>query len=264
MSENSNIKRRIMKEWREAFPFLKPYGTISLMFRTDLFLIGLSCRSSWCSPSYIPEFLVKPLWNIPWPGSDYITAAVGRPVRDNPSYRHQAWTDYEFHDRFFKERVRQTKEYFGEALSGRVTYKILYEEALIEYRYWALKRCASIFFIEYMFALSLYFEDEELWYKINKAYNHYYRLWERRLMKGKFVSILNDLSELEKWRDKVSTVFSSRETMLAECNENLSLKKIRVLNEGELIDIPPEIKDGFSNRLKIAFNNIFHPNLLEW
>ena len=70
MKSASQIRwKEIMSQWSEQFPFLKPYGTMRLLYRTDIFMIGLYLEKL-RGPVYLVEFEVKQLWEPPvtnWP-----------------------------------------------------------------------------------------------------------------------------------------------------------------------------------------------------
>lgn len=260
MDENHEISTKIVKEWNEQFPFLKRYGAISLMLRTDIFLIGLYFRkTTYAGGSYIPEFVIYPLWDSThWNHFSYIRSDVGSFLK-NSRVRGSFYVKYEQHDHLFGRMVLSTKNHFGNVLNGLVPYDFLYEEAIAEYRQYGGKHCLweKKQFLEYMFAISLYFEDEMLWDKTNRMYRKCSWLWEDRIRN-------NEMKTFKNWKDIISSVFESRETLLKTCEENSDIKKVMNLNKGSLVKTPIDLRDSLRHRAKNLYNRFFHPNLLQW
>ncbi len=53
--------KEIVKEWQDEFPILSKYTSITLLARTDIFLIGLKLQRRW-SEMYDVVLEILPLW----------------------------------------------------------------------------------------------------------------------------------------------------------------------------------------------------------
>lgn len=72
------------------------------------------------------------------------------------------------------------------------------------------------------------------------------------------------MKTFKNWKDIISSVFESRETLLKTCEENSDIKKVMNLNKGSLVKTPIDLRDSLRHRAKNLYNRFFHPNLLQW
>jgi len=175
--------------------------------------------------------------------------------------------DFKHHDFYFKRYTQSANPLYDKVLKGVISYDWIYNEAVFDcemhddyerpfYEIWM--------FLELMLALSLYFEDSILQVKTTKALDRFIKQSEKRLVKGERGLGPGSVEWFEKYKDRINSIFSSRESFLSICEENSKSKKIRILNKGTLVSTYPEIKDGFENRMTNLYNRLFHPNLFKW
>lgn len=231
-----------MSQWSEQFPFLKPYGTMRLLYRTDIFMIGLYLEKL-RGPVYRVEFEVKQLWEPPvtnWDNCIY-THIINERIKSKGDYWIEYGTDYDNHDFYFGRALESTRSQFGEILEGTATSGFLMEQCK---RTYAPRNKRDFVFetlyYEFQLAMAVYFQQDEIIESLYREIDESCRLWTRRFSKGKHVCGLTQLSLISSWRKKIEDRISDRDRLLSICEENSKVKKIRRLNIGELIFTPYE------------------------
>ncbi len=237
MKSASQIRwKEIMSQWNQQFPFLKPYGTMRLFYRTDIFLIGLLLDKIH-GQDYRLTFEIKAIW-------EYLDSndfnLINRYILRDPTERlSNFWLDYSEHDLYFQEAVMATHRQYDDILYGKASYDFLMKENEVSYYYRnPLNYYYEIWYIAFRLATTLFFKDMEKWDQTYVYLEDRYGLWEKKLLKNKRVYGVTSIDEIVRWRKNVEYFLSDRDRLLSICEENSKIKKIRHLNKGELIYTP--------------------------
>lgn len=271
MTERQHLWKVITSQWLEKYPFLKRYGESRMFYRNDIFLVGIWLDKGKYGLSYSPMFVIKPLWvNV----SDNYEHCLCTHLYTNDQRRY--WYDIDIeqdlkrHDFYFKRYTDNPNPLYDNVLKGVISYDWIYKEA-VHYFSESNKKHEYFFyenwmFIELMLALSLYFEDSVLRVKAMAALDRFIRQSKKRLKNGSFMGGKNPEATdwLERLKRRIIPIFDSRESLMAICEKNSKLNKIRTLNKGEMVNTPPLLKEEFSKEMKDLYMRIFHPTRFRW
>lgn len=256
-SKGVDTWKKIIAEWNEEFPFLKPYGKIRLFYRTDIFLIGLWLDRIYDS-DYRLTFEIKAMW-------EYLNSndcnLLSRFVLSDPINKYSDyWLKFSEHDFYFQQASASAHRQYDNILHGKAYYDFLMTENEISYDHRnSCRYYSEVLYIEFQLATTLFFQDMDRWNESYRYLEERCRLWEKRLTKGKRVYGVSSLEEIINWRKRVEYFLTDRDKLLSICEENSKIKKIRRLNKGELIYTPyvKEEKNKLWSRIVSSVKKIF-------
>ena len=240
-SESARRWKEIMSEWNEEFQFLKPYGSMRLFYRTDILMLGLFLEKLiW--QSYRVGFEVKQLW-LPPTDNDYnciYTPILNhRTKSDRCTYRIKYGIDRDNHDFYFRRALESTRIRYGDVFNGTVSSGFLIElndrmnTPRLKHDFYAESQ-----YYEFQIAMAVYFQEYDRLEKIYAELDKECSYWSRKLKRGRRIYGLTQSSDISSWRKNIESTISDRNKLLAICEENSKIKKIRRLNKGELIYTP--------------------------
>ena len=238
---NAYIERwkEIYGEWQHQFPFLTEFGSQRLVFRTDIFLIGLFISRSRYGASYKVSFEVKSLWNEISNNYVNIFSLPILPQKDDGSY---LFVEYgprgDTHDILFKQLLETIDIKYGRMFEGVAEYRIINEQCDIAFsKYPESMYIAKYSYFEFKLASALYFNDSDSW---NKTYSEMKKYVSRLETKNNIRKFFHTNPALywTEWMNYVDANLTDRERLMELCERNSKLKKVSCLNKGSLISAP--------------------------
>ena len=246
--------KMIIRDWQEQFPFLKPYGSVRLMYRTDILLVGLLMERSKYGGHYKIEFEVKPLWDILMDNYHY---CIEYPIIDNSTKAkagyYVAFGDYnpnrpnsykDNHDFYFGRILKSIEQQYGNIFDGCVESGFLLNILDLAYPNTARRYVLKSWFFytisnyyELQLALALYFNDSDSWNKVYSEIENNMIIWEKELIKRKKISRY-EISFLFDWKNTIDKILKDRDWFMTICEENSKLSKVKCLNKGRIVYTP--------------------------
>lgn len=215
-------KRDVLRDWQERFPALSPYTSSTLYMKADIVLMGLRCENV-MSGVYRIFFECLPLWENE--KKKMMIPVFCSELLDGKGL--QFFIDYRLHDRLFPMAAAYVEKQFGIFLKEYISVddvcgwlKKLSSSFVPEHNPIKLYRI-----FEFKLALALFFDDNNLFEKIEKEIDAEIRYWDSRLFERLFHQTV------QTWKAALFLKMEDREAFVRQVHLNRDNKKIMRLKE---------------------------------
>ena len=250
MEKNIIQRKQVISDWNEYFPLLSPYGTISLMMRLDIFLIGVRIeRSVWGGDSYIPRFSILALWSKNKDGS--FKRLISQDLRTKGHVQY-FFNSGEYHT-VYKDIMACAEEQFGFFFKEQVLLSDFFR-----YLSWfnSCERHGKPFLsdevdaYQLFFALALYVNENRLIEMLTQRLERDCKDWNN----DQFHYIYH--VDINNWKEKQYDLLTHRDLFLNTIERNTTIPKMARLKEGHIINDVDTVLPMLKTRGK-GFSSIF-------
>jgi len=221
-------QKKILKDWNEQFSLLSPYGSVSLMMKLDIFIVGVRIeRSIWGGDSYIPRFTVLSLWSKNADNS--LRLLVSQDLRNKKQV--QYFFDSQHYQSSFMDAISCATEQFGFLFREKILLSDFFRylsDYCNTYRQPSLMEMVCIH--ELKLALALYVEDGRLLEILKRHLEYDMKRWNQE----QFEYIYHE--RINHWRDQLYALLEDRQIFMASIHENSTIPKISKLKEGHIVN----------------------------
>ena len=227
MSIDKGIKKKVIKDWQNAFPDLTLYGQNKLYKIVGPIVIGLEFINSSNGDTYRPYFVMYPLWEAD------LKTSLGAPFVLKVYYNKkglQYSIPYKQHDALFSDAAeyvkKQTPLYIDNNISLRSIFSVIDEYSQIPPLSAAANSYLQAVLQEAKMKISLFISVTVSESVLGQISN---RNWDKTHFKSCGV-------DLVEWLKSLQTTISSRDEFLNQIENNKQSKKICKLKTSRLTE----------------------------